>query len=464
MMRAVTNLNKVVNKIFSKLFIANIITAIILLIFFLWLLKVPLRFEIFISLFFVSIIILLINFIISKNTEDPLAEIANTAKNYSNQDFSTKIRSYNILEIDRLGESLNLMAKKLDDRMRITSIEKNENDAILSSMNEGVIATNQLNEVIKINDSCLKVFNIKNTVIGVDIRNVIDNKDFLDFYNQIINIKSPQKIETTIYNVNQKTILCYGTALKDKYENIIGNVIILNDITKLKSLEKIRKEFVANVSHELKTPLTALQGYIETLRDVKDEKEKNQFIEILEKHALRMNWIINDLLELSRLEESSKNSILKKDINILNLINDTVNHSENLISKKQIDVSIKCIRNLSFNLNERLMQEALSNLLQNAIQYSNPKSSIIIRSFLEKNNLNISVQDFGIGIEKNQISDIFKRFYRVDKSRSKETGGTGLGLSIIKHIVGVHNGEIKVDSELGKGSKFTLIIPFSQSN
>ena len=174
-----------------------------------------------------------------------------------------------------------------------------------------------------------------------------------------------------------------------------------------------------------------------------------------------MNWIINDLLELSRLEESSKNSILKKDINILNLINDTVNHSENLISKKQIDVSIKCIRNLSFNLNERLMQEALSNLLQNAIQYSNPKSSIIIKSFLEKNNLNISVQDFGIGIEKNQISDIFKRFYRVDKSRSKETGGTGLGLSIIKHIVGVHNGEIKVDSELGKGSKFTLIIPFS---
>ena len=464
MMIVVTNLNKVVNKIFSKLFIANIITAIILLIFFLWLLKVPLRFEIFISLFFVSIIILLINFIISKNTEDPLAEIANTAKNYSNQDFSTKIRSYNILEIDRLGESLNLMAKKLDDRMRITYIEKNENDAILSSMNEGVIATNQLNEVIKINDSCLKVFNIKNTVIGVDIRNVIDNKDFLDFYNQIINIKSPQKIETTIYNVNRKTILCYGTALKDKYENIIGNVIILNDITKLKSLEKIRKEFVANVSHELKTPLTALQGYIETLRDVKDEKEKNQFIEILEKHALRMNWIINDLLELSRLEESSKNSILKKDINILNLINDTVNHSENLISKKQIDVSIKCIRNLSFNLNERLMQEALSNLLQNAIQYSNPKSSIIIKSFLEKNNLNISVQDFGIGIEKNQISDIFKRFYRVDKSRSKETGGTGLGLSIIKHIVGVHNGEIKVDSELGKGSKFTLIIPFSQSN
>ena len=123
-MRVVNNLNKVTNKIISKLFIANLITAMILIIFFLWLLKVPLSFEILISLFFVSIIILLINFIISKNIEDPLVEIANTAKNYSNEDFSTKIKSYNISEIDRLGESLNSMAKKLNERIRIISIEK----------------------------------------------------------------------------------------------------------------------------------------------------------------------------------------------------------------------------------------------------------------------------------------------------------------------------------------------------
>jgi len=460
-MRIVNSLNKVPNNFFSKLFIANLITVIILTIFFLWLFKVPLSFEILISLFFGFIITLLINFIISKNRENPLEEMADTAERFSEEDFSTKIKSYNILEVDRLGGSLNSMAKKLDQRIRTITIEKNENDAILSSMIEGVIATNQLNEVIKINNSCLNFFNIKDDVIGVDIRNVIDDKNFLDFYNQIIDIKNQQKIETIIDNVNKKTMQCYGTGLKDQYGNSIGNVIIVNDITKIKSLEKVRKEFVANVSHELKTPLTTLKGYIETLRDVEDDEDRDRFIEILEKHTLRMNLIINDLLELSKLEESSESSISKKEINILDLINDTVNQSEHLISKKQIDVSIKCSKDISFNLNKRLMQEALENLLQNAVQYSNPKSSIIISGFLEKNNLNISVEDFGIGIEQNQISNIFKRFYRVDKSRNKETGGTGLGLSIIKHIIAVHDGDIKVESQLGKGSKFNLIIPFS---
>ena len=347
-MRIVNSLNKVPNNFFSKLFIANLITVIILTIFFLWLFKVPLSFEILISLFFGFIITLLINFIISKNRENPLEEMADTAERFSEEDFSTKIKSYNILEVDRLGGSLNSMAKKLDQRIRTITIEKNENDAILSSMIEGVIATNQLNEVIKINNSCLNFFNIKDDVIGVDIRNVIDDKNFLDFYNQIIDIKNQQKIETIIDNVNKKTMQCYGTGLKDQYGNSIGNVIIVNDITKIKSLEKVRKEFVANVSHELKTPLTTLKGYIETLRDVEDDEDRDRFIEILEKHTLRMNLIINDLLELSKLEESSESSISKKEINILDLINDTVNQSEHLISKKQIDVSIKCSKDIYF--------------------------------------------------------------------------------------------------------------------
>ena len=150
-MRIINSLNKGTNKFFSKLFIANLLTVIILTIFFLWLFKVPLSFEILISLFFGFIITLLINFIFLKNRENPLEEMANTAERFSEEDFSTKIKSYNILEVDRLGESLNSMAKKLDQRIRTITIEKNENDAILSSMIEGVIATNQLNEVIKIN-------------------------------------------------------------------------------------------------------------------------------------------------------------------------------------------------------------------------------------------------------------------------------------------------------------------------
>jgi len=459
-MRIVNSLNKVTNKIFSKLFIANLITVTILTIFFLWLFEVLLTFNILISLFFVFIVTLLINFIISKNIANPLEGMVYTAERFSKEDFSNKIKPSKIYEINSLAKSLNLMAEKLNERIRAITIQKNENDAILISMSEGVIATNRLSEIIKVNDYLVKLFDLKDNIIGFDVRTIIRNQQFLDFYNQLINISdSPKKIEQVIDGINKRKILCSGTALKDQEGNFIGNVIIVNDITKIKSLEKIRKDFVANVSHELKTPLTALKGYVETLKTVDNEKDKLHFLNILEKHTSRMNLIINDLLELSKLEESSESIISKKEINILDLINDTVNQSEHLISKKQVGVNIKCSKGISFNLNERLMQEALANLLNNAIQYSQKKSSIKINGFIEKDYLNISVQDSGIGFEKSQFHNIFKRFYRIDSSRSKDTGGTGLGLSIVKHIIRLHNGSVEVESEIGLGSKFTLIIP-----
>ena len=459
-MRIVNSLNKVTNKIFSKLFIANLITVTILTIFFLWLFEVLLTFNILISLFFVFIVTLLINFIISKNIANPLEGMVYTAERFSKEDFSNKIKPSKIYEINSLAKSLNLMAEKLNERIRAITIQKNENDAILISMSEGVIATNRLSEIIKVNDYLVKLFDLKDNIIGFDVRTIIRNQQFLDFYNQLINISdSPKKIEQVIDGINKRKILCSGTALKDQEGNFIGNVIIVNDITKIKSLEKIRKDFVANVSHELKTPLTALKGYVETLKTVDNEKDKLHFLNILEKHTSRMNLIINDLLELSKLEESSESIISKKEINILDLINDTVNQSEHLISKKQVGGNIKCSKGISFNLNERLMQEALANLLNNAIQYSQKKSSIKINGFIEKDYLNISVQDSGIGFEKSQFHNIFKRFYRIDSSRSKDTGGTGLGLSIVKHIIRLHNGSVEVESEIGLGSKFTLIIP-----
>tara|TARA_A100001037_G_scaffold134633_1_gene122027 strand:- start:308 stop:1546 length:1239 start_codon:yes stop_codon:yes gene_type:complete len=411
-------------------------------------------------LFFVFIVTLLINFIISKNIANPLEGMVYTAERFSKEDFSNKIKPSKIYEINSLAKSLNLMAEKLNERIRAITIQKNENDAILISMSEGVIATNRLSEIIKVNDYLVKLFDLKDNIIGFDVRTIIRNQQFLDFYNQLINISdSSKKIEQVIDGINKRKILCSGTALKDQEGNFIGNVIIVNDITKIKSLEKIRKDFVANVSHELKTPLTALKGYVETLKTVDNEKDKLHFLNILEKHTSRMNLIINDLLELSKLEESSESIISKKEINILDLINDTVNQSEHLISKKQVGVNIKCSKGISFNLNERLMQEALANLLNNAIQYSQKKSSIKINGFIEKDYLNISVQDSGIGFEKSQFHNIFKRFYRIDSSRSKDTGGTGLGLSIVKHIIRLHNGSVEVESEIGLGSKFTLIIP-----
>ena len=248
--------------------------------------------------------------------------------------------------------------------------------------------------------------------------------------------------------------------LKDQEDNFIGHVIVVNDITKLRNLEKVRQEFVANVSHELKTPITALKGYVETLKDVDNDEDKNYFLNILDKQTSRMNSIINDLLELSRLEESvDKGDIEIFENNILDLINDAINECEYAANKKQIKLHINCSSSIIFNLNKRLIQESVVNLIYNAIRYSDNEKIVKVDVKIISNNLHISVKDKGIGIPKNELDHIFKRFYCVDKSHSKATGGTGLGLSIVKHIMNLHSGKVVVESNVGEGSNFTLIIP-----
>ena len=426
--------------------------------FFLLIFNISVNFKIFAYLSLTIIVVMLINYFLSKNIARPLEKMVVTAKEFARGDFSDKIKSSNILEINSLASSLNLMRKQLNERIKLITIQKNENDAILTSMTEGVIATNKSNEIIKINSRSIEFFSLKDDVIGIDIRTIIRNKEFLDFYNKIVNLEQSKNIDCTIENINKRTILCSGTILKDKDGLFIGNVIVVNDITKLKSFEIVKKEFVANVSHELKTPLTALKGYVETLREVENEKDRIYFLDILDKHTSRMDLIIDDLLELSRLEESS-NGLAKSKINILELINDSMNECQYSCLKKDIELNVRCDKSITFNLNKRLIQESIVNLIQNAIQYSEKNSKITISSFVDDGYLKIEVKDSGIGIEKNEIKNIFKRFYCVDRSRSKDNGGTGLGLSIVKHIISLHNGKIDVQSKIGKGSNFILIIP-----
>ena len=420
--------------------------------------------DITIQIFAATIIIIIVSLIISsflsRKMANPLEEMAISAKMFAKGEFKNNINpNSSIFEIDSLSNSLNLMAKQLDERIKMITIQKNETEAILSSMSEGLIATNQLNKIIKINDCARDFFNLKGRVVGVDIRTVITDNNFIKFYNHLDNQNNTKKIEVSIDDLYNRAILCSGTKLKDEEGNFIGNVIALNDITKIKSLEKVRQEFVSNVSHELKTPLTALKGYVETLRDVDNDKDRDYFINILDKHTLRMNSIINDLLELSKLEESNQKSINISEVNVNDLIQDSCAECEYAAKKKGIDFSVICSVKITSNFNKRLIQEALVNLIHNAIQYSDKKTKVKIEGYVKRKELYLSVQDSGIGIEVNEIENIFKRFYCVDKSHSKETGGTGLGLSIVRHIVNLHNGKIEVQSKIGKGSEFILIIP-----
>lgn len=230
----------------------------------------------------------------------------------------------------------------------------------------------------------------------------------------------------------------------------------MHDITKLKKLEHMRKDFVANVSHELRTPITSIKGFAETLLDgAKNNPESlDMFLKIMLEESNRIQSLVQDLLELSKIEQNSE--IPKEQISLTEIGEHSINTVSNVASKKDIHITNHIDKEVYGYGDKDKLTQVLINLLTNAISYS-PKSSEVIITIKEvEDGQIISVKDNGIGISKDEQKRIFERFYRVDKARSRDSGGTGLGLSITKHIVEAHNGQIKVESEVGKGSNFIV--------
>jgi len=239
-------------------------------------------------------------------------------------------------------------------------------------------------------------------------------------------------------------------------------LIISHDITRIRRLETMHKDFAANVSNELKTPLTTIKGFIETLQEMveKNETEESKaFLRIIEKNVNRMIELINDLLALSKLERLEGTDIELEDQNIASLIQGAVNICHPGISIKNIEVSINCPDDVSALVDPILMEQAIVNLVDNAVKYSSEGQSITISVSRQSDFVDIQITDKGAGMEKMHLPKIFNRFYRVDKARSRQEGGTGLGLAIVKHIVQYHNGKIDVQSVKGQGSTFKISIP-----
>jgi two-component system phosphate regulon sensor histidine kinase PhoR len=238
--------------------------------------------------------------------------------------------------------------------------------------------------------------------------------------------------------------------------------VVLNDVTHLRKLENVRKDFAANVSHEIKTPLTAIKGFVETLRTAKADhpEDTGRFLAIIEKHVNRLTAIIEDLMKLSKIEQQDeKSEIQLEESSVKSVILSAVQTCREKTVAKNITVDLACPENISARIDSRLMIQALVNLLDNAINYSGEKGNIKISATLKNSELIVSVQDHGIGIPKEHLSRLFERFYRVDKARSRNLGGTGLGLAIVKHIAHAHGGRVSVDSTPGKGSTFSLYLP-----
>jgi two-component system phosphate regulon sensor histidine kinase PhoR len=237
--------------------------------------------------------------------------------------------------------------------------------------------------------------------------------------------------------------------------------MVLHDITEIRRLERARRDFVANVSHEFKTPLTAIQGFSETLLEgaLEDEENRRRFIEIIHDHALRLSRLTEDLLRLAQLEAGQLNLEIRP-INVDSIIGGCLDTSRVKATQKELKLEVQATPDLPAIPGDLgLLQGVLQELLDNAIRYSSPGGLITIRTFQRNGTVVISVSDTGIGIPKADQERIFERFYRSDPARSRDSGGTGLGLSIAKHLIERHGGRIQVESEVGKGSTFSIALP-----
>lgn len=409
-----------------------------------------------------------ISLAISKRISRPVERMTEVAKRFASGQLACRVPIPNVSELAELAQTLNEMARQLHDRINTITKQRNESEAILSSMVEGVLAVDSDKHVVSINKAAANFLNLDpKQVQGRSVEEVIRN---LDFQNFVINtLKSEKPIETDIsLSIDGGNLFgLHGTCLTDDKGNRSGAVIVLNDMTRIRRLEDVRRDFVANVSHELKTPVTSIKGFVETLLDgaINEPEQSKRFLEIIANHADRLNAIIEDLLSLSRLEEDSEKRRLSfEEIPLKPTLASAVELSKVKAEEGQITIELMCDGDISTKINSALLEQAVFNLIDNAIKYSEKGSSIRVSCQKEDDKILITVQDNGCGIEKKHLSRIFERFYVVDKGRSRKLGGTGLGLSIVKHIAQVHGGYVEVESTIGKGSTFEIHLPLNLPN
>lgn len=389
---------------------------------------------------------------LSKSIVKPIKDLQFITDRISKGELNRRINIHSADEIGRLGVTFNKMAGRLQDTLNDSLDKQNKLEAILKSMDSGVIAVDKNHKIIMINPYAKKIFGINRDIIG---ENLMDNirdfelenifKDTKEDYREI-KILWPKESELRIRTAD---IINNGKK--------IGTVAVVQDITDIKKLESMRSQFVANVSHELRTPLTSIKGFAETLKYVDDPINKEKFLNIINDEADRLTRLINDILTLSHIENSIVQN--REDINVNDIIKDVYYLMRNTAEKKNIIIMIEGEDVKGIKGDTDRFKQMLINLVDNAIKYSDYNGIVRIGRKSENEKCIVWVEDTGFGIPKEHLGRLFERFYRVDKARSRVQGGTGLGLAIVKHIVKGFNGTIEVKSEVGKGSKFIVEIP-----
>ncbi|HEV3022215.1 MAG TPA: ATP-binding protein [Pirellulales bacterium] len=411
----------------------------------------------------VAAMALVFSWVVGRWVSDPLAKVREAADRVAAGDFEHKLRLPDDAEMDHLTEAFQAMSRQWAGRLSALTRRNDEQEAVLASMAEGVLAVDPDERIISLNPAAARLMGVNpREVEGRSLPEVVRNADLNRFVADALACKRPIEGDVVLRGARDCVLQAHGTALRDGAGHSMGAVIVLNDVSRLRQLENIRRDFAANVSHELKTPITSIKGFVETLLDgaLRDAADAERFLRIIARQADRLNAIIEDLLSLSRIEkEADAADIVLAAVSVRELLDTARNDCDLPATERNVRISLECDGKARVRANAALLGQAITNLLDNAIKYSEPGGEVWLSARNGDGGVMIEVRDQGCGIAEEHLPRLFERFYRVDKARSRKLGGTGLGLAIVKHIVLAHRGEVTVASQPGKGSAFTIHLP-----
>ncbi len=407
------------------------------------------------------LVLLIAGILFSNHLTRRIRRITSVAERFAREDWSAKILIDGQDELKMLANTMNQMASSLHSRIKDLESEKNKISVILNHMSEGVIAIDRYKQCVTANPSAEKIFGFTAAgTLGKSLIEITRHPQLEGLVDRAFQEKKTLSLEIQTSGKTKKT-LHVNVIVLDAHVRDIRGILVFHDMTELRRLENIRKEFVSNVSHELRTPLTSIKGFIETLQGgaAKDPVIHEKFLKIAAEETDRLGRLVQDILTLGEIEQGAT-LVMKEMIDLPAELSAILERFKTQLIEKKLSVeSLLSKKSLHLSGNRDKVQQVFVNLLDNAIKFNRPEGKIVLSADQSPEGVTVTVEDTGVGIPEEAQGRIFERFFRVDKTRSKELGGTGLGLAIVKHIMEAHGGNITCQSVPGQGSRFSVFFP-----
>ncbi|MGO4346003.1 two-component system histidine kinase PnpS [Paenibacillus sp. MCAF9] len=419
----------------------------------------------FLGLLVLFLIAAFISYRLALGLTKPLEQITKVAKRIKNMDYLARVKVTKQDEIGELGNAINAMADSL--QIQMTRIQQNENqlESVLDNMINGIVMIDLNGKIVLMNRRAEEVLGFSaRELVGRHYAEAKQQYELSQMIQEGLKSKQHLREEITFYFPEERLLELNLVPIHPEGNDFSGVLLVLQDVSAIRRLERMRSEFVANVSHELKTPITAVKGFAETLLGgaVNDEETARSFLQIIFDESDRLNRLIGDILELSKIE-SRRVPLVFSPVEVDTFVHKSIKLMESEAVRKRIELSMNIEPGLYVEADEDRLRQIIMNLLSNGINYTPEGGRVSLKvEALGDDHIRIQISDSGIGIPKKDLPRIFERFYRVDKARSRSSGGTGLGLSIVKHLVELHKGTITVTSDVGVGSTFTIELPVLQ--